>query len=148
MYVMNSMKNKKQIRVQVKRRKFIPRLNSTTFFQVRMWNFANDFYEPVRRSDPMFFALFSAWRFVSYKTIWEIWNCLGQIYSARKRKEPPPGGQVSGWTCKTCAQKFMVYLLEKAGTFKTFVRKTCAFRVVVCNYMVFVHDRVFALCST
>ena len=33
-----------------------------------------------------------------------------QIYSAKKRKEPPPGGQVSGWTYTTCVQKNRVNL--------------------------------------
>ena len=30
----------------------------------------------------------------------------------------------------------------------TFVRKTCVFYVVACNYLVLVQDRVFAFCST
>ena len=38
------------------------------------------------------------------------------IFSENKR-ETPSGGHVSGWTCRTCAQKFRVYLLKTAWTF-------------------------------
>ena len=36
----------------------------------------------------------------------------------KKLKEPPPGDQVSGWTCRICVQNFRVYLLKTAWTFK------------------------------
>ena len=37
-----------------------------------------------------------------------------QIYSAKK--ENPHGGQVSGWTCRTCVQNFRIYLLTTLET--------------------------------
>ena len=51
-----------------------------------------------------------AWVLASYNVIWEIWTSFNQIYSAEKRKEKPPGGQVSGWTRRTSMQNFTVYL--------------------------------------
>ena len=77
------------------------------------------------------------------KIIWEIWNSLDPIYTVgwgcgliclnyfncaffgdtirrkkkKKRKRNPPGGQGSGWTCRTHVQNFSVYLLKTAWTF-------------------------------
>ena len=39
-------------------------------------------------------------------------------YIRRKKKKKKPGGQVSGWTCRTCAQIFRVYLLKTAWIFR------------------------------
>ena len=62
--------------------------------------------------------------FVFCMTFRQLQDYLGNLELLRpnirreKEKEPPPGGQVSGWTCRTCAQKFIVYLLKTAGTFR------------------------------
>ena len=38
-------------------------------------------------------------------------------YIRRNKKKEIPGGQVLGWTCRTCVQNFRVYLLKTAWVF-------------------------------
>ena len=76
--------------------------------------------------------------FSSAKMFCEMWTSVDQIYSARKANRKKNRVQVSGWTCRTCAQNFRVFLLKEGVDIGTFDRKTCAFCVVACNYVVFV----------
>ena len=63
-------------------------------------------------------------------------------YLRQKKTEKRNGGQVSGWTCRTCVQNFRVYLLKTARKFGLL---TCVFYVVACNCLVLVYDRVFCV---
>ena len=51
-----------------------------------------------------------------------------QTCLAKKRKN---GGQVSGWTRRTCVQHFRVYLIKMAWGFRFWCGKTCAFCAVI-----------------
>ena len=48
-----------------------------------------------------FCLIIFARRLVSYTIISEIWTSFDQTHSAENRKEPLPGGQVSGWIRRT-----------------------------------------------
>ena len=63
-----------------------------------------------------------------------------QIYSATQKEEPPPpGGQVSGWTCGTCVQNCRVYLVKTGWTFGLLCGKHVYFTYIVsCTYLVLV----------
>ena len=68
-----------------------------------------------------------------------------QIYSAKKKKRPPPEGQVSGWTCRTCVQNLRVLSLKNGVDILTFVRKPFEIYVVARNYLVLMLDLSFCV---
>ena len=46
----------------------------------------------------------------------------------RKKRNPPPGGQASGWTNRIRVQKFRIYLVKTAWTFGLWCGKVCNLR--------------------
>ena len=59
------------------------------------------------------------WHLCTYVYVHTTSYVHDQIYSAKNKKETTPWGQVSGWTCRTCAcmEKFRVHPFKTAWTF-------------------------------
>ena len=87
-----------------------------------------------------------------------LWFCtlLRDIYARIRTYYVPPNifdeKRTTRWLGlgidRTCVQNFGVFSLKNGMDIWTFVRETCVFYVVACNYLVLVKDRVFALWST
>ena len=114
-------------RVQVKRRKFIPRQNCTPFLKIRLWNVANFLYGPSRRTDLTIF--FFAWPLVSYKIFSEIWTLLRpKIKNIRRKKDRKPTPEVTSRRRHTLHVCKISLSLKIGVDIQTVVPKTCILR--------------------
>ena len=62
-------------------------------------------------------------------------NLLRPNIFGEKKQRNPPGGHVSGWTCRTRVDFFRVYLLKRRGHLN-FRAEKCVICLVAFNYLV------------
>ena len=55
------------------------------------------------------------------------------IFGETRKKEPPPGSQVSGWTCRICVHIFRIYLVSLKTPYLDFCAQNMCNR---CSYVV------------